>query len=88
MGLRPIQLLGEGSGLPGALDVGKLETAKEQTVQVWREWAWPELALLVPQGVLSRGLGLLPVRLDPAGPLSPHALLAGAGDRAPPRWGI
>ena len=57
-------------------------------MQVWREWAWPELALLVPQGVLSRGLGLLPVRLDPAGPLLPHALLAGAGDRAPPRWGI
>ena len=22
-------------------------------MQVWREWAWPELALLVPQGVLS-----------------------------------
>lgn len=84
MGLRPIQLLGEGSGLPGALDVGELQTAKEQTVQMW---PGPELALPVPQGVLSRGLGLLPGRLDPAGPLSPHAP-AGAGDRAPPRWGI
>lgn len=49
MGLRPIQHPGEGSGLPGVLGVGKLQTAKAQTMQVWKEWAWPELALPVPQ---------------------------------------
>ena len=46
--------------------------------------SWPCLCLRRPV----QGPGPAPGKAGPAGPLSPHALLAGAGDGALPGWGI